>query len=137
MTKVSFYLIENKPLRQADLACRLCQQIVDKHRIWLYCTDQQQCDELNTLLWNYEPTSFLPHAIDQISQPICLSTQLPNPSFDVCLNLTQKAINPQQLMNPNIHLIEIVENNEQKKQLSREIFKQYRQFGLDPVIHRI
>lgn len=137
MTKVSFYLIEKKPLRQAELACRLCQQIIDKHRIWLYCADQQQCEELNALLWNYESTSFLPHAIDQIAQPICISTQLPNPSFDVCLNFSKTALDPQKLRHSDIHLIEIVEDNEQEKQLSREIFKQYRQFGLDPVIHRI
>lgn len=137
MIKVSFYLIENKPLRQAELACRLCQQITDKHRIWLYCADDTQCEDLDQLLWGFEPTSFLTHAIDQIDQSICLSTRLPNPSFDVCFNFSKQAIDPQQLPHQEIHIIEIVGNNEQEKQQSREIYKQYRQLGLDPVIHRI
>lgn len=137
MSKVSFYLIEKKPLRQADLACRLCQKIYPKHRIWFYCKTQTMLEDWDLNLWNFDPSSFLPHAIDDLLQPICLSLQPPNISFDVCFNLSGQVINLDQLPNSDIHIIEIIENNEQDKQIARERFKQYRQLGIEPVIHRI
>ena len=137
MSKVSFYLIEKKPLRQAELACRLCKQISQQHRIWIYCADQAQCESLDELLWGFEATQFLPHAIDQIEQGICLSTQPPKSGFDVCLNFSQLALDPASLPHQDLHIIEIVGNTEVEKQASREVFKHYRNFGIHPVIHRI
>ena len=137
MPKISFYLIEKKPLRRADLACRLCQQIYQKHRIWLYFAEESQLKEWDLALWNTEPTASLPHAIDQLNQPICLSLQPPNISFDVCLNLTGQVLPIAELSNNDIHVIEIIENNEQDKQIARERFKQYRTMGIEPIIHRI
>lgn len=137
MSKVSFYLIEKKPLRQADLACRLCQKIHSKHRVWLYFNNQQQLEDWDLKLWQYEATGFLPHGIDQLSQPICLSLNPPNISFDVCINVSGTLLDPAQLPNSDTHIIEIIENNEQDKQTARQRFKQYRQLGIEPVIHRI
>ena len=137
MAKISFYLIEKKPLRQAELACRLCQKIMPKHRIWLYFQDQQQLEHYDSVLWNYEAANFLPHGIDQHLQPVCLSLHLPNISFDVCFNLSSQALDVQQLPNSDIHIIEIIQNNEQDKQAGRNRFKYYRQLGYEPVIHRI
>ena len=137
MPKISFYLIEKKPLRQADLACRLCQKISPKHRIWLYFNNQAQLDDWDLELWKNDAVSFLPHGVDQLNQPICLSLNPPNMSFDVCFNLTGQALDFQKLLNNDTHIIEIIENNEQDKQIARERFKQYRQLGVEPVIHRI
>lgn len=137
MTKISFYLIEKKPLRQAELACRLCQKIHKDHRVWMYFKNQQQLEDWDLFLWNYEPTSFLAHAVDQIDQNICLSLNPPNISFDICFNLSGSPINLEQLPNNDIHIIEIIENNEQDKQIAREHFKHYRKLGVEPVIHRI
>ena len=137
MSKVSFYLIENKPLRQTELACRLSQQILNKHRLWWHCQDEAQCAQLDDFLWGFEATSFIPHGINQIEQPICLSTQLPHVSFDVCINFSNTAIDIEKLPHADLHIIEIVANDEASKQQSRDVFKQYRQLGLDPVIHRI
>lgn len=137
MSKVTFYLIEKPDLRQADLACRLCQQIYQKHRIWIYFKDTMTCQYLDDQLWQYEVSAFIPHGIEQYDAPICLSSKLPAPGFDVCINFSGQALNVTELPHSDLHIIEIVGHNEQDKQLSREVFKHYRQLGLEPKIHKI
>ena len=137
MHKVSFYLIEKKPQRPADLACRLCQQIYQKHRIWVYCADQEQLRAFDTLLWQADPVQFIPHGIDQLLAPICLSSNPPNPAFDVCLNLSAQPINVTELAHTALHIIEIIGNNEQDKQNGRKNFKYYRELGHTPVLHKV
>lgn len=135
--KISFYLIEKSTQRQAEIACRLCLKIHTKHRIWLYFSAQDKCDEINAMLWQYDVTSFLAHGIDHIYAPICLSTKLPNPDFDVCFNLSEQPIALTELTHSTLHLIEIVDNNEQAKALAREKFKYYRQLGIEAMVHQI
>ena len=137
MPKISFYLIEKTAQRQADIACRLCQKIQHKHRIWLYFSDEKYCETVDQQLWQFEPTSFIPHGIDQQQAQICLSQQLPNPTFEVCFNLSSEPINLTELPHSILHLIEIVSDNPQDKQLAREKFKSYREMGIEPIIHKI
>lgn len=137
MRKVSFYLIEKKPLRPADLACRLCQQIYKKHRIWIYCANEEQLQQLNSQLWQTDPVQFIPHGIDQLLAPICLSTQAPNPAFDVCINFSETAVNLTQLPHAALHIIHIIGNNEPAKQIGRNDFRYYRELGYPPEIHKL
>lgn len=137
MHKISFYLIEKKPQRQVDLACRLCQQIYKKHRIWLYFANPEVCEEVDLQLWQFDQSSFIGHGIDQQDAQICLSLAPPNPIFEVCINLSGKPINITELPHSALHLIEIVGNNEQDKQLARESFKFYRKLGIEPTVHKI
>ncbi|KAA8733155.1 DNA polymerase III subunit chi [Acinetobacter qingfengensis] len=137
MFKISFYLIEKKPLRQADLACRLCQQIYQKHRIWILCADQQNSEKFDLQLWNSAPEQFIPHGIDQQFAPICISTQLPNPAFDVCMNFSGSPLNVTELSHTALHIIEIIGDNEQDKQSARENYKYYRELGYTPTVHKL
>ncbi len=137
MHKVSFYLIEKTAQRQAEVACRLCQKIYQKHRIWIKYATAQDGEKLDLDLWQFDASSFLAHGIDQRAANICLSLENPDPDFDVCINLNDQAIDLTALPNSSLHLIEIVDNNEQDKAQARLRFKYYRQLGIEPKTHRI
>lgn len=137
MHKISFYLIEKTPQRQVELACRLCQQIYKKHHIWVYFSNQTDCEAFDLLLWQENSDVFIPHGIDQYHAQICLSQQTVNSTFDVCINLSGTALNVTELPHSALHIIEIVGNNEQDKQLARDSFKFYRKFGIEPKIHKV
>lgn len=139
MTQVSFYLIEKQDVRQAVIACRLSQKIYTRYRhpIWIQCHTTEQLEQLDHLMWNFEPTAYLPHGIDQRDAPICLSLERPNISFNICINFSGKALNVTELPHSDIHIIEIVGHNEQDRIESREIFKQYRALGYESKVHKI
>ena len=84
--------------------------------------------ELDEMLWTFDPQSFIPHGIDDIESSVCISAQLP-PNHDwIIFNFNHHAL--EQIQNIR-HIIEIVENNETAKQIGREKFKMYRQFGIE------
>lgn len=130
MTKISFYLFEKSPERQVQSACRLCRKILrEPVQIWWYCPDVAQQKVLDELLWQFDPTSFIPHGIDDTDASVCISGQLPTTGTWVLFNFDEKGIAPQETFQ---HIIEIVENEEEAKIVGRQKFKHYRQLGLEP-----
>ena len=130
MTQVSFYLFENSIERQVESACRLCRKILNQHpQIWWSCVDSNLQNELDDKLWSFDPSSFIPHGIDQLNSPVCISADLP-PSKDwIVFNFNNHALEQTQDFR---HIIEIIENNETAKQIGREKFKMYRRLGVEP-----
>lgn len=129
MSQVSFYLFEQSHERQAQIACRLCRKLWQKNRIWLYSPETTQQHELDELLWKFDDNSFLPHGIEHTDAPICISAQLPSSSDWMLINFTSHALSDYQNY---LHVIEIVEQDEQMKQIGREKFKAYRHMGIEP-----
>lgn len=131
MAKVSFYLFEKSPERQVESACRLCRKILTQtqQKIWLYCPDQAMQQQLDEQLWTFDASSFMPHGIDQLNAPICISAHLPTDTNCVLFNFNNQAL--EQYTNFS-QIIEIIENTPDAKQLGREKFKKYRQLGIEP-----
>lgn len=130
MAKVSFYLFEKSPERQVDSACRLCRKILRKSaKIWLYCPDTALQQQLDTQLWCFDPSSFLAHGIDQVDAPICISANLPTSNEWIVFNFNTQAL---EQLTQFSHIIEIIENDENAKQMGREKFKTYRRLGITP-----
>ncbi|EPG35699.1 DNA polymerase III subunit chi [Acinetobacter colistiniresistens] len=130
MAQISFYLFENSAERQVESACRLCRKILNQHpQIWWYCTDADLQTELDELLWRFDPVSFIPHGIDQVTSPVCISAELPPSSDWIVFNFNNHALEQTQDFR---HIIEIIENNEAAKQIGREKFKMYRRLGIEP-----
>lgn len=129
MTQVTFYLMQNEQ-RQADLACRLCRKIALTEKIPLLVkfSRQDQMEQFDALLWQFEAASFVPHDVDDIHSPICLSLQVPEQFSGCCINLGEDAVSMAKLD----RVIEVIENNEAAKQLGRERFKTYRDMGIEP-----
>ncbi len=130
MAQVSFYLFENSVERQVESACRLCRKSLNQHpQIGWYCVDSNLQNELDDKLWSFDPSSFIPHGIDQLNSPVCISADLP-PSKDwIVFNFNNHALEQTQDFR---HIIEIIENNETAKQIGREKFKMYRRLGVEP-----
>ena len=130
MAKVSFYLFEKSPERQVESTCRLCRKILKQpEHIWLYCEDLDLQQQLDERLWSFDPSSFIPHGIDQEQATICISARLPEQSDWIVFNFNNQAL--EQYANFS-HIIEIIENNVDAKQTGREKFKKYRQLGIEP-----
>lgn len=129
MPQVTFYLIQNEQ-QQVELACRLCRKIAltEKKPLLVKFTQQHAMEQFDALLWQFEPTSFVPHDIDDTHAPICLSLTIPEQFEGYCINLGKDAISNQSLD----RIIEIIENNEAAKQLGRDRFKTYREQGIEP-----
>ncbi|OTG81149.1 DNA polymerase III subunit chi [Acinetobacter sp. ANC 4648] len=130
MAKVSFYLFEKSPERQVDSTCRLCRKILRKSaKIWLYCSDPAFQRQLDEHLWCFDPSSFLAHGIDQVNAPICISADLPSSNEWIVFNFNNQAL---EQLTQFSHIIEIIENDENAKQIGREKFKTYRRLGIVP-----
>lgn len=135
MVKVSFYLFETSPERQVESTCRLCRKISRQAaKIWIYCPDQAIQQQLDERLWSFDPSSFLAHGIDQFDAPICISAQRPTDLQWIVFNFNNQALEPNDHFS---HIIEIVENDEQAKQIGREKYKAYRRLGLSPQTHKL
>lgn len=134
MSQVSFYLIQTQQ-RQVELACRLCRKTAQVEKIPLLVKFDQasHLDQFDALLWQFEPSSFVAHDVDDPSSPICLSLKTFENVKGFCLNLSEQAID-HKLFD---RVIEIIENNEQSKAIGRQKFKAYREQGIEPVTFKV
>ena len=135
MAKVSFYLFEKSPERQVESTCRLCRKILRQQaKIWIHCPDQDTQKQLDERLWSFDPQSFLAHGIDQSESPICISAQLPDQQDWIVFNFNNQPLESAEQFS---HIIEIIENGENAKQIGREKFKSYRKMGISPQTHKL
>lgn len=76
MTDVGFYHLTARPL-DAVLPRLLEKAVAGGHRVVLRSADAALLARLDTLLWTYDPASFLPHAVDgehAAMQPVLLTS---------------------------------------------------------------
>ena len=135
MAQVSFYVIENPVLSIELLACRLCRRVAIGAQTPLFVRfdDPQAMQAFDQLLWQFEPDSFVPHAIDDLDAPVCLGLEVPQGFDGCCLNLGLDAINHPALE----RVLEIIGMDDAAKQHGRLRFKAYRQQGLSPDTHHV
>ncbi|MEH6590902.1 MAG: DNA polymerase III subunit chi [Halioglobus sp.] len=65
MTKVGFYVIQNADAGQRlEVAARLTDKAFAQGlKVFINADSQQQARQLDELLWNFRPASFLPHGL--------------------------------------------------------------------------
>jgi DNA polymerase-3 subunit chi len=65
MTLVGFYVVQTaEPGQRLQVAARLADKAFGRgHKIFINATDQTEADALDALLWNFRPSSFLPHGL--------------------------------------------------------------------------
>jgi DNA polymerase III subunit chi len=98
VTQVNFYTLPSSDL-QARLmfVCRLTAKAYSLgHRIHIHTDSQQQTKLLDDLLWEYTPSSFLPHVVTEDeghgSAAVSLGTGLAGAKHaDVLINLSDQA----------------------------------------------
>ncbi len=132
--KVEFYVLSSAtPEGRLRAACQLASKAWKAGLpVFLRASDEAQCAELDQLLWQFRPESFIPHNLheEEPQAPIVIGLdQAPAQSGGVLLNL-----HPQ--LSPHLtqfsRVIEIVNQEPQLLALCRENFRLYRQQGYDP-----
>lgn len=68
MTTVQFYHLTTTPLERA-LPKLLERALSGGYRVCLVAQSDERVEQLNKLLWTYDPVSFLPHGSDKDEQP--------------------------------------------------------------------
>ena len=65
MTLVGFYVVQAaEQAQRLQVAARLADKAFARgHRIFINAPNREQAEALDTLLWNFRPSSFLPHGL--------------------------------------------------------------------------
>ena len=141
MTRIDFYILDSSN-RQArsQLACRLVEKAYSlDHHVYIYTDDETQTEQLDNLLWTFRQGSFIPHerhaGENAPAAPILLGHQAaPENHNQVLINLHE---NVPMFFSRFERVVEIIDQDENVKQLGRERFKFYRDRGYDLHTHNV
>ncbi len=132
--KIEFYVLPTtQPADRLNAACRLA------HKAWragfmtfIRCADTAQQSELDDLLWTFRKHSFIPHDVhsEQTKAPVILGIDQSPPFSDgVLINLHQQLSSH---LSAFSRVIEIVNQEPELLQISRQNFVEYRKQGYQP-----
>ena len=140
MTRVDFYILtETDPKSRLPFACRLAEKAYRQgHKVFIQATEVEAL-EIDELLWQQKPESFLPHNIlgegPNAPPPIQIGYgQNAGKHRDVLINLTSDV---PAFFNQFKRVAEIVPQDEPLKQKSRICYQRYRKEGCDLHSHNI
>ncbi len=135
MTRIDFYFEAEDKLQ---VACRLSAKAAQrKLRVLIYTPDEVEARRIDTLLWTWQATGFLPHCMTKsplAAQTPVLITHDPEdtPHDEVLLNL-HSAWPP--AFSRFQRLVEIVSREEEDRAAARERFRFYRDRGYEIAKH--
>lgn len=141
--QVDFYLLGNvDQTGKFKYACRIAQKAFKQGlKVFMQTENSEQCQHLDTLLWTFSQSSFVPHAV--------LNEGSENwENFPVQLGKTAPLSEPAHLLisltadPPNSHtqferIADLITDNPIEKQAGRNRFRYYRQQGIEPDTHLI
>lgn len=94
MAEIRFYHMQQKKLEQA-LPEILSRALERQHRVVVKAGSRERLESLNSVLWTYDPASFLPHGMNrdgyESEQPVWLTTEDDNPNRATVLVLVDGA----------------------------------------------
>jgi len=135
MPRADFYLIAKprfltEPLK---LVCELARKAYDSNQPTLILArDQAQAEELDDLLWSFDPDAYIPHQIagndeDDEETPVLLATpDSDTPSRPLVINLRDAAWE-----GACQRVLEVVPADPSAREPLRERWKQYKAMGLE------
>lgn len=139
--RVDFYVLEHASQSETALTCRLALMAWEQgFRTLVLAPDLDSAEALDEQMWSQPAGRFLPHSpadaplADQAPVWISYPGQACNYPHDVVINLSNELVNAPQTLS---RVLEIVPASEDRKQSSRDKFRQYRELGLEPVSHEI
>lgn len=98
MAKVSFYALSSKQSEaRLQFACRLIEKAYSLgHKLYVQTASPEQAKTLDELLWQFSPSSFVPHAVagseSAQAEAVIIGEKLPAASHtDVLINLGSEA----------------------------------------------
>ena len=97
MTQVSFYALSSSDQESRhQFACRLAEKALHLgHRVFIQVESAEHARQIDSLLWHFKPSSFLPHAIAQQgeagAEALMIGTKDSQAQFqDVFINLSSE-----------------------------------------------
>ena len=134
MTQVNFYTLPSSETQARLLfVCRLAEKAYSLgHRIHVQTDSEQQSKLLDDLLWQYSPSSFIPHGISTTSEngggdtnPVSLGCNLADAQHaDVLINLAEQ---PCQAEGQFSRINEIISADEQSLEQGRIRYRFYKE----------
>ncbi len=143
MSRVDFYVLSDPAPEAAwRYACRLIEKAVElDHRIYVQLSSSNEAARLDDMLWTFSDRSFLAHEVwDGVSEPHSLVKVLlgeqPGPIGYRQLLVNFSGVAPADL-DSYVRIAEIVDTDPERKRLSRERFKHYRERGCTLETHNV
>ncbi len=134
--QIDFYLLAGSDVAQrAQFACRLAEKAFRLgHRIHIHTDDETAATELDALLWRFQPTAFVPHAIGPDAQSdVVIDWRTPaDNDGDLLINLT---LTVPPFFAAFRRVAEIVVDSDALQRALRSNFRHYRDRGLTPTTH--
>jgi DNA polymerase-3 subunit chi len=141
MTQVSFYALSSTDQNsRQQFACRLADKAVRLgHRVFLQVDSPEQARQMDALLWQFKPASFLPHSIAESGQPaaeqLVIGTESDQKAFDdVFINLSRT---PCQNLDRYQRVNEVLSADPGELDLGRQNYRYYQQQGCKPETHKL
>lgn len=135
MKAATFYLLPDTDQPTEDeLFTLVCQLATDRYRrgqsLFVCVETQQQAWQLDEMLWQQDPDSFVPHSLSEEptahQAPVEIGTSLPRRNRQLLINLGSQA---PAFAGRFAEVIDFVPTDDTLKQLARERYKQYRAAG--------
>jgi DNA polymerase-3 subunit chi len=135
MSRVDFYVLSDEGSdARLRFACRLAEKAVDQgHRVYIQTASLTEAQRLDELLWTFNDRSFLAHELavgDAASHERVMvmlgEIDAPVTHRQLLINLTERLPSD---VNAYERIAEIVDVDPERKRLSRERYKQYRERG--------
>ena len=143
MSRVDFYVLSDPGADAASrCACRLIEKAVDlDHRVYVQLATAAEAARLDELLWTFSDRSFLAHEPwDGTYEPHglvkVLLGQCPGPRSHRQLLVNFSGAVPEELES-YARIAEIVDTDPERKRLSRERYKHYRDRGCTLETHNV
>lgn len=135
MSRVVFYVLsEGAPDAIWRCACRVIEKAFDLgHRVYVRVANAAEAQRLDELLWTFNDRAFIPHQVwdaneapHEVVKVLIGEAAAPASHRDVLVNISGKL--PEELT-AFTRIAEIVDTDAERKRLSRELYKQYREAG--------
>jgi DNA polymerase III subunit chi len=135
MTRVDFYVLsEDAADARLRFACRLTEKAVEHgHRVYIQTATLTEAQRLDELLWTFSDGSFLAHEIAGEGTPSHSRVMVLLGDGDAPTSHRQLLINLTDRLPADFaafeRIAEIVDVDPERKRLSRERYRQYREHG--------
>ncbi|HAQ86481.1 MAG: DNA polymerase III subunit chi [Pseudomonas sp.] len=134
MTRIEFYVLpDSEQAGRARAACQLASKGWQHGLpVFIRCQDDQQCNELDELLWTFRAERFIPHELHGVDPlaPVVIGTEQPPASVQGLLINLSPTLSPH--TDQFSRVIEIVNQQPELLTVCRDNFRLYRQRGYDP-----
>ena len=140
MTQIDFYILpDNESIHPMEYTCRLVEKVRNLgQRVYIHLPNREASRQLDELLWNHKPESFLPHEFAQegkkTGQIVLGHDQLPDDHDNIMINVSGH-VPP--FFSRFKRVVEIVPGDKNHRAKSRENFRRYKDRGYYMKTHNI